>query len=164
MQTSAAVASSATARGRPNTYWSSTHPGDAEPAGLAGYSRYQTYLYELGERFARNGKQTLYPVPSPLPAGYTVVTPPPRDLPAGGAPTSTVSADIKRRQVRVAVLKCEALGVAGAHSYPTYGRYVDMFLTEAVTAPPNADAYAEIIGPTSRVTPGDIRSNVRLVQ
>jgi len=148
----------------PITYWSDTHPGDAQPASLSTYTRYQTYLYELGERFARNGAQTLYPVPSPLPAGYTVVNPPARDLPSGGTPGSTPSTDIKRRIVRVAILKCEALGVAGSHSYPTFGRYVDMFLTEAVTAPPVADAYAEVIGPTRTVAPGDVRSNVRLAR
>lgn len=147
----------------PNSYWSANHPSDPAPSGLSGYSRYQVYLYEMGETFARNGKRTLYPAPSPLPAGYTLVTPPGASIPAAGVPTSAPSSLVKRRVVKLAVLRCVALNVQGSGSYPTFGRYVEAFLTEPVSSPPNADIYGEIIGPLTSRTSSDFHGNVRLV-
>jgi hypothetical protein len=147
----------------PTNYWNANHPSDPAPAGLSGYSRYQVYLYELGETFARNGKKTLYPAPSPLPSGYVLVTPPGPAIPAGGAPTSTPSTDAKRRVVKLAVLRCNALNVQGSGSYPTFGRYVEAFLTEPVSAPPSADIYGEIVGPLTSRSSSDFHANVRLV-
>src|SRR3546814_3191231 len=62
-------------------YWLEKH-GSAAPVALDGATRYQTYLYELGESFARRGRETLYPVSDPLPTGYDVVVPPGPDVPA----------------------------------------------------------------------------------
>ena len=147
----------------PTAYWNANHPTDPAPAGLAGYSRYQVYLYEMGEPFARDGKRTLYPVPSPAPAGYSVVSPPGPAIPPAGVPTSTPSTSAKRRVVKLAVLRCSALNVQGSGSYPTFGRFVEAFITEPVSAPPNADIYGEIIGPLSSRTSSDFHANVRLV-
>lgn len=148
----------------PTAYWSANHPSDAPPSGLSGYSRYQIYLYELGESFARNGVRTLYPPPADLPSGYALVTPPGRRVPAAGQPSSTPSTDIKRRVVKLAVLQCQALGVRGNGSYPTYGRYIEAFLTEQVSSPPDADIYGEVIGPLSARTSSDFNANVKLVE
>ena len=147
----------------PTAYWTANHPTDPEPAGLSGYSRYQVYLYEMGERFARNGKRTLYPAPSPLPAGYALVTPGGPSIPPAGVPTSSPSSEVKRRVVKLAVLRCSALNVQGSGSYPTFGRFIEAFLTEPVSSPPNADIYGEIIGPLTSRTSSDFHANVRLV-
>lgn len=57
-------------------YWAAKHPDDDQPVALGNNpSRYQVYLYELGETFAINGKKTLYPLTGALPAGYSTVTP-----------------------------------------------------------------------------------------
>ena len=58
-------------------YWTAKHGGSV-PADLAGATRYQVYLYELGLPFGRDGKQTYYPIPDgTLPPGYDMITPPP---------------------------------------------------------------------------------------
>jgi Flp pilus assembly protein TadG len=147
----------------PTAYWSANHPADPAPADLSGYSRYQVYLYEMGAPFARNGKRTLYPAPNPAPAGYSLVTPPGPAIPPAGVPTSTTSTDVKRRVVKLAVLRCSALNVQGRGSYPTFGRFIEAFLTEPVSAPPNADIHGEIIGPLTSRTSSDFHANVRLV-
>lgn len=148
----------------PTGYWSANHPTDPQPSGLSGYSRYQVYLYEMGETFARNGKRTLYPAPNPPPAGYSLVDPPGASIPPAGVPASTPSDFVKRRVVKLAVLRCNALNVQGSGSYPTFGRFVEAFLTEPVSAPPDADIYGEIIGPLSSRTSSDFHANVRLVE
>jgi Flp pilus assembly protein TadG len=148
----------------PTAYWNANHPTDPSPAGLSGFSRYQVYLYELGEPFARNGERTLYPAPSPLPAGYAMVTPSGPTIPSAGVPTSTPSTIVKRRVVKLAVLRCSALNVQGSGSYPTFGRFIEAFLTEPVSSPPNADIYGEIIGPLTSRTSSDFHANVRLVK
>lgn len=147
----------------PNSYWNTYHGGEIEPNNLATYTRYQVHLYEMGVSFARNGKQTIYPVPSNLPAGFSIVNPPGESIPPEGDPNGQPSDDPKRRVVKVAVLKCQALDVRGAHLYPTFGNYVEMFLTEEVGKPPAADVYGELIGPLSLTSPDDYHANIRIV-
>ncbi len=130
-----------------STYWFDKHGGVALPAELQNATRYQTYLYELGESFAAKGGQTLYPVPNPLPAGFQLVTPPPRYVPLAadaadrrdsdydGEPQTAPAADPRRRLVKVALLKCDQLGVAGSGTYPTNGRFLEVFVTQQVRKP-----------------------------
>lgn len=146
----------------PVSYWNSNHPSDIEPADLADYTRYQMYLYENGVAFARNGKQTLYPPPSSLPAGYTKVTPGMSTIPSSGVPKSTPSSDVKRRNVKVAVLKCDELNVKGSHSYPTFGNFVEMFITEPMSTT-QSELYAEVVGPVSVRDSKNFHANIRLV-
>ncbi|MCW8861583.1 MAG: pilus assembly protein [Rhodospirillales bacterium] len=157
-----------------NTYWSEKH-GGAVPAELSGASRYQVYLYEQGETFARNGKQTAYPVDGGAPAGYTVVTPPAEQIPEDinnaddpnydGVPAGTVASNgALRRVVQVAVLECQAEGVRGHHTYPTNGHYLEMFITQEVPDAPEGAIYAEIIRPITPTDNPDFHSNVRLVE
>lgn len=147
----------------PTGYWNTYHPSEMAPSGLSTYTRYQMNLYEQGVTFARKGKQTLYPLPASLPAGYTKVTPPMQSIPPAGIPKSTPSNDPKRRVVKVAVLKCDALNVKGSHTYPTFGNFVEMFLTEPVGAAPASDIYAELIGPVSIFNLDHYHANIRLV-
>ncbi|MEQ9641769.1 MAG: pilus assembly protein [Alphaproteobacteria bacterium] len=147
----------------PNSYWNTYHGSELEPANLSTYTRYQVHLYEMGVSFARKGKQTIYPVPSNLPAGYTVVNPPGESIPPEGDPKGQPSDKVKRRVVKVAVLKCDALDVKGSGTYPTFGYYVEMFLTEEVGKPPAADVYGEVIGPVSLTAPDDYHANIRIV-
>lgn len=159
-----------------NGYWMDKH-GSALPPSLAGASRYQVYLYELGETFARDGKRTIYPIEDSLPSGFTTVTPPAVDIPATTDPALTDDPDYDgepsqqvasngpaRRLVQVALLQCIADGVHGKGTYPSHGRYVEMFITEEVREPPAAAFYGEVVRGVSSAFAPDFHANVRLVQ
>ncbi len=159
-------------------YWSAKHGGAALPAELIGATRYQVYLYELGETFGRSnggtGPLTHYPVDNDLPGGYALIDPPPAAVPVAvraanrndnnfdGVPASAPVADPKRRIVVAAILRCQAQNVRGHGEFDTGGRYVNLFLTETVSAPPVADVYAEIVGPFNSDTSPDFHMNARL--
>jgi hypothetical protein len=148
----------------PDSYWPDKHNGASLPVDLADASRYQVYLYELGETFYRDGKKTVYPTDGiTQPSGYTTVTPGAADLPSGGTPSSTPSDDVKRRVLKIAVLNCTELGVQGSGTYPTFGRYVEVFLTAAVDSN-QGDTYTEIIGPLLQEFSDDIHINVQLIE
>lgn len=155
-------------------YWMDKHGGTI-PADLTDATRYQVYLYELGETYARNGSQTAYPLDEGVPDGFDVVTPPGVDIPEDlanpddpdfdGVPSQAVASNgYARRVVEVAVLQCIAEGVRGSHSYPTNGNYVEMFITEAVDGAPAGGIYAEIIRPLTTSNDPDFHANVHLVR
>ena len=158
-----------------NTYWNDKH-GGAPPGDLAGASRYQAYLYELGLAYARDGLKTIYPVPAGgAPAGYVEITPPGVALAvdAGnptlpdfdGVPQNPPAANGQaRRLVEVALLQCVADGVNGHGTYPTNGKYVEMFLTQEVKDPPNAAIYGEIVRSLSSFNDPEFHSNAGLVE
>jgi hypothetical protein len=156
-----------------NGYWFTRH-GSATPAALYGASRFQVYLYELGKEFARNGKQTLYPVPSTLPSGYTVVTPVGPDVPedlsdpdnpdVDGIPGQTVASNGPLRRVaQVAQLMCITDNVHGHGTYPTHGNYIEVFLTEHVKDPPDAAIYGEVIRSLTALNSPEYHANVELL-
>ncbi|SCA55723.1 hypothetical protein MTBPR1_120029 [Candidatus Terasakiella magnetica] len=156
------------------SYWSEKHDTPL-PDELLDATRYQVYLYELGEVFARNGELTLYPIEGSLPAGYEEVTPPAADIPTSeshaddpaydGVPTGTVASNgAKRRLVQVAILQCIADEVRGSHNYPSNGRYLEMFVTQAVPDAPAGAIYGEIVRPLSMTVTPDFHANVRLVK
>ena len=105
----------------------------------------------------------MFPIPSSLPTGFAVITPPGANIPANGVPATTPIADAKRRVVKAAILDCVAQSVAGSGDFPTFGRYVDLFLTEPVPGPPDATAYAEVISAVTESTSADFHANVQLV-
>lgn len=156
-------------------YWSEKHVG-AVPAVLGGASRFQVYLYELGEKFARNGKLTLYPMPEgALPAGYTLVEPPAPNVPTSatepdnpdkdGVPSAAVASNgAKRRLIQVAVLQCVRDNVRGNGEYPTDGKFAEFFITEYVKDPPDAAIYGEFVRRLTTTNSPDFRANVRLVK
>ncbi len=162
-----------------NGYWAAKHNGDALPGDLVNATRYQTYLYELGETYAKNGGRTLYPVPNPLPAGYaTVVSPGPaipvaanppdrNDPDFDGVPQTAATPDARRRLIKIALLKCQELGVAGYGIYPTEGRFLEAFVTEHVRGP--AEPYggrilAEVVRILTNQNSEDFYANARLVE
>lgn len=161
----------------PEDYWEDRHDGDDLPDDLEDATRYQVYLYELGETFARSdggdGKATIYPIDGALPAGYVEIDPPgeaipedaasPNDNNVDGVPVSTPVDDPQRRVVVAAVVQCEAQDVHGHGEFPAAG-YVFLFITENVENPPKADVYAEIIGPFNADTSPDFHVNARLVE
>lgn len=156
-------------------YWTAKHGGSV-PAALVGASRYQVYLYELGLTFARKGKETLYPIPGGgIPTGFTEVDPPAASVPVNGAhstdpdydgvPQHTPASNGEaRRRVQVALLQCIADEVKGHGEYPTYGKYVEMFITETVKDPPNAAIYGEIIRSMTTATDPSFHANATLVK
>ncbi len=157
-------------------YWAAKHGGAPTPPDLLGASRYQVYLYELGETFARDGKKTSYPPPGGVaPSGYTLVTPPAPDLAVNAAnPTlpdfDGVPQDIPasngqaRRLVEVALLQCVADGINGHGTYPTNGKYVEMFITQEVKDPPDAAIYGEIVRSLSSYSDPEFHANAALVE
>ena len=148
----------------PVAYWMANHPSDSQPSDLSDYTRYQVYLYELGETFYRDENKTGYPTTDiTIPGGYITVAPSSNIVPAAGVPSSSPSSDIKRRVIKIAVLNCNALGVQGSGDYPTYGRYVEVFLTEKV-AGAQANTYVEVIGPLLKQYSDDVHINVQLVE
>lgn len=155
-------------------YWLDHHTGSLPPA-LSGASRYQVYLYELGETFARDGKHTVFPLDGAPPAGFTVVTPPGVDIPEDlahpddpefdGIPSQTVASNGPARRIaEVAILQCVANGVKGKHSYPTNGNYVEMFITEYVPDAPAGVIMGEVIRPLTTTNDPDFHANVELVE
>ena len=155
-------------------YWAAKHNGFPLPGDLLDASRYQAYLYELGEIYAANGRKTLYPLPPALPPGFGIIAgvtdvpvaaPPNDDDPAfDGVPESIPEDDPRRRVVKAAVLNCVAQNVQGSGSYTTFGRYVELFITEMATAPPSGRIYGELIGPLSEEFSTDFHANVALVE
>ena len=151
------------------TYWSDHHGGASLPAALAGASRYQVHLYELGQDFARNSKQTIFPLPASLPAGFTAVISPPADIPVGADPSDewqdgvpdagVASTDPKRRVMIASVVDCEAQVFAAPIS-PT-GGYVELFLTERSE---DSVIFVEVIGEITLQNSDDFHVNVQLVQ
>lgn len=154
-------------------YWHAKH-GGSPPGDLAGATRYQVYLYEMGEAFARSGRQTLWPLPETLPEGFAPVTPPgpnlvvdaahPHDPDHDGAPSQPVASNgPARRLLKVAVLECVAEGVRGRHTYPTNGNFVEVFMTETVDEAPEGALYGEFVRPLSPGVDPGFHANVRLV-
>lgn len=155
-------------------YWTDRHVGPL-PTDLGGASRYQVYLYEQGFEFARNGKQTVYPIDGALPTGFAVVTPPGVDIPVDaadpdnpfvdGIPSTLVAENgHARRLVQIAVLQCSALGVKGSHTYPTSGAYVEAFVTQTVEDAPAGGIYVEIHRPLTTTNDPEFHANARLVE
>ena len=173
------------------TYWSARHGGALVPPELSSIAgtgeqatRYQTYLYELGETFLVQadsnepgyGKATIHPTVA-TPPGYAAVGPNPTgaDVPVDGAnpddpeydgePSQTVASDgPARRIVEVALLKCATHNVQGSGSYPTEGNYLEMFITEYVPNPPNAAIYGEVLRALTPLNSPEFYSNVMLVE
>ncbi len=159
------------------TYWFDVHNGAALPGDLAGATRYQVYLYELGDDFARNANLTQYPPSDPLPGGYTLVEPASANIPVALDPAEDGNPDLDgvpgqaaaangsdRRVVKITVIQCIAENVHGAGTYPTNGDYVKMFITETVKDPPDAAIYGELIGVLTPATSPDFHANVQLIE
>jgi hypothetical protein len=51
----------------------------------------------------------------------------------------------------------------GSGDYPTYGRYVEVFLTEEVDGT-RASTYVEVVGPLLQQFSDDVHINVQLIQ
>jgi Flp pilus assembly protein TadG len=165
-------------------YWAAKHGGAAVPTDLAGATRYQTYLYELGLPFGREGKQTYYPIPDgTLPPDYDLITPPTPKVPVAANPANSndpnydgvprasnppaygdTAKDYKRRVVEVVQLECTSLGVKGKHDYPTQANYLEIFITESMQNPPNADLYGEVIRSLSPTNSPEFHANVKLIR
>ena len=119
---------------------------------------------------------TSYPPPGgAAPAGYTLVTPPGPDLAVDGAnPTlpdfdgvpqdPPASNGPARRLVEVELLQCVADGVSGHGTYPTNGKYVEMFITQEVKDPPNAAIYGEIVRSLSSFNDPEFHANAALIE
>lgn len=160
-----------------NGYWTAKH-GTALPGVLANATRYQVYLYELGETYAYNGAQTIHPVKGSLPSGFTKVTPPGSDVPVAANPANANDPDYDgepdstpiasngpaRRLLQVPLLRCQADNVQGAGTYPTDGRFVEMFVTESTLDAPDSGIHAEVVRPLSTTNAPDFHANVRLVR
>ena len=132
-------------------------------------TRYQAYLYEMGEGFASNGADTVYPLPSDtsglVAQGYTVVSPPGEDIPAAGVPTSTPSTDTNRRVMKAAVVQCQALGVSGRTDIDMRDMAIlEIFITEPITGNGNnAPIVGEIVRKLTSANSSEISTNVRLL-
>ncbi len=77
------------------------------------------------------------------------------------APASNGAA---RRLVKVALLQCIADGVNGKGTYPTHGKFVEMFVTQEVRDPPDAGIYGEIVRALSPINEPEFHANVKLVK
>jgi hypothetical protein len=160
-----------------NGYWTAKH-GTGLPAVLTNATRYQVYLYELGETYAHNGAETIHPVKGSLPAGFTKVIPPGADVPVAANPadandpdydgepdtTPVASNGATRRLVQVPLLRCQADNIKGAGTYPTDGRFVEMFITETTLDAPDSAIHAEVVRPLATTNSPDFHANVRLVR
>ena len=165
-----------------SAYWLAKHD-EPLPAGMEEFTRYQAYLYELGLPFARNGKQTLYPAPADLAdySGYELVEPSGASIPTDaaqqhdpnydGEPRSSnppyhgePEEDYSRRLIQVVQLQCTTLDVKGKHEYPTQANYLEIFITEHMQNPPNADLYGEVVRSLSPTNNPEFHANVKLIR
>lgn len=156
-------------------YWQDKH-GASLPAILHGATRYQAYLYELGEPFGRKDRETIHPVEEALPEGFTLITPPGRDVPTAagalrgnrdydGEPSRPVAPNgPRRRLLKVPLLNCVADDVHGHGTYPSNGRFIEVFVTEEVREPPEAAIYGEVVRGLTPANDPDYHANVRLVR
>ncbi len=151
-------------------YWEEQHGGVGYPAGYETMTRYQIYLYELGESFAANTYtgETIYPIPDSgvLPEGFSVVTSVGLYLPLDGEPASIPMNDPRRRVMPAAVVQCQAIGVRGNFDIDTRDmKIVDIFITEAVGPPPanKSPIVVEIVRMRSTTTYDSLIANVWLV-
>ena len=174
----------------PTTYWNTEHVGDGlitaqAVTDLVNYTRYQMYLYELDEDFARDNTncasggggtdcRTIYPLVDDdgdavdIPATFTTIDPPGVNLPDSGVPVTTPvpdPADPRRRVFRVAVVDCPAVPVGGT----TFIDYdfidiVDMFLTEPAGDPSDFTIYLEVIRSRTVANSTTIINNAQLIQ
>ena len=55
-------------------------------------------------------------------------------------------------------------GVKGKHDYPTQANYLEMFITEYMQDPPNADLYGEVVRSISPTNAPEFHANVRLIR
>ena len=155
----------------PDTYWPDAHNGETLPMSLMNATRFQTYLYELGESYAANNiGQTMFPSPAmaEMPSGFSYVAgggPIPTD---GEPPGANVSPDAMRRVMPAAVVDCVAVGVRGNFDISTRDMVViNVFLTEIVGPPPanNSPIMVEIIGDRRTYSNSDSDiANVQLVE
>ena len=187
------IADSASTLGNGNwdldSYWDQAeHDDDDPPSALTNIAgtgmqatRYQTYLYELGETFWVKtsgdgaGKKVIYPAVGDMPAGYAEVTPFLADVPEDddnpddpnydGVPSQTVASNgAERRLITVALLKCATYNVHGNGTYPSDGNYLEIFITEYVQDPPLAAIYGEVVRGLTPLNAPEFYSNVMLVE
>lgn len=161
-------------------WWPSRHGGAAVPTALQDHdgkqtSRYQTYLYELGESYWRSGNKTVYPIPDGVdlpddyvevnPSGTNIPTSPgnPNDNSVDGNPSSTVADNGQaRRLMQVAQLQCVSDNVHGNGTYPTHNNYIEFFITEYVPDPPYAAIYGEVVRALTPANLAEFHANVEL--
>lgn len=62
------------------------------------------------------------------------------------------------------MLQCIAEGVNGHGTYPTSGKYVEMFITETVQDPPDAAIYAEIVRSMTSTNDPQFHANATLIR
>jgi hypothetical protein len=125
----------------------------------------------------------MYPISDTLPAGYTVIDPPPAAVPVAANPANKddpnydgvprasnptyykdPTKDYARRLVQVVQLQCISNGVKGKHDYPTQANYLEVFLTESMQNPPNADMYGEVVRALTPTNTPEFHANVRLIR
>lgn len=166
-------------------YWSARHPGVPMPTDLAGATRFQIYLFELGVTFYRkpSGKTVKFtldaseigggwisvnaanyglPVPM-IPVDATT----PTDTWVDGEPEQTAApANIgyKRRLLNVAILDCTNYEIAGSTTAPGSAQYISIFLTQMSPAPPDARIVGEIVQALTPNTSFEFHGNVRLIE
>ena len=86
-------------------------------------------------------------------------------LPTDGEPDSDVASNgVDRRVVDVAVLQCIADDVRGRGTYPTYGKYVEVFVTEEAGSPPNSQIWGELIGKLTPSNSDNYHSNPGIIE
>ena len=165
-------------------YWTLNHPDVAMPAVLAGASRYQVYLFELGVIYWKGkGKKTTkvatapedaatnwdkidpkvdYPTAAILPEYPTDVDDNDRD---GWPPPGRDVQGYKRRLMKIAVANCNTNTFQGLATIPGEGIYIEYFLTEqAGTSSEGATIYGELVGGIDARTSVEFHGNVRLTE
>jgi hypothetical protein len=135
------------------------HPNSDLPAGRV--TRYGMYLYQNANRADLLDDAT----GNPNIGNWVDLTP----SQSCGWACSNATPPIERRVVKVAVIDCgtgpHQQDITGSGEIHIQGKYLEVFLTESSTEPPDAAIYAEIVGDASGDSGGkqDEISNVRLV-
>lgn len=165
-------------------YWSARHSGVPMPPDLAGSTRFQIYLFELGVHFfKKNGGKTVKFALTPdeitgggwievYPEKYGLTSPMipvdatnPTDLWKDGVPEDTPAPNgYKRRLLNVAILDCTNNTIQGNSSAPGTAQYISIFLTQVSPDPPDSRIIGEIVQALTPNTSFEFHGNVRLIE
>jgi Flp pilus assembly protein TadG len=176
------------------TYWADKHPGVPIPSPeLDGVGRFHIYLFEQGVTFWRKkGGKTVRVVLDAaeistgnwteiIPANFpdAAVLPSNDDFPDDnwldgrpppGQTVSPADPDVhvegwERRVLRVNIMNCKTLDVAGKGDYESQGNYIEIFLTQEADGPAGgAGIYGEYVRKMDPRISLEFHGNVRLTE
>lgn len=142
----------------------SVRPGLSPELDLLAYFCQSPRFAELMTGYDWLGRRAFYDVL--VPRAAPTAGPGPCGAPRSTNPTANGDAekDNPRRLAQVVQLQCATLDVKGKHDYPTQANQLEIFITEHMKTPPNADLYGEVVRSLSPTNNQEFHANVKLIR